>query len=243
MAKLDIYNEKLTPSAKEALSETINELQEMLIEKANSIAQKGSAEKEISLRDILEAKESLFKVKIEKGKADFIKKRLITLISLTGVLYSIIGIFVYIYQTQNLSIQKDIGLIIAFTGIVTAFVGFAYSQLVRSRVEEKQNASDSDFRNSVDDFEVIRRWQIIEKMGSALMRQNGYSDNESKSINDILKFLAVELKSDQLYKEMRELLSVRNKILHEGYDLSKQEKQIYVNNANKIIEQLDSLEK
>lgn len=72
MAKLNIYENKLTPSAKEALDETMMELHSMLINKANSIAQKGqTADKEISLRDILEAKENLFKAKIEKEKADY----------------------------------------------------------------------------------------------------------------------------------------------------------------------------
>jgi hypothetical protein len=244
MAKLNIYDDKLTPSAKEALSDTMIELQEMLLNKANSIAQKGqTAGKEISLRDILEAKDNLFKAKIEKEKSDYRRKRLMTLISLTGALYSIVGIFVYLYQNQNFAIEKNLGLIIAFTGIVTIFIGFAYTQLLSRRQEEKQKDIDSDFKTSDNDFEIIKRWQIIEKLGSNLMRQKGYSVNESKSIHDILKFLSIELKSDKLYMEMRELLSIRNKILHENYDLGRHEKQNYIDKADNIIELLEKLEK
>lgn len=244
MAKNNIYNDKLTPSAKEALNETMQELHELLINKANSIAQKGqTADKEISLRDILEAKDSLFKAKIEREKADYRRKRLMTMFSLTGALYSLIGIVVYMYQNQDFALEKNLGLLIAFTGVVAIFIGFAYTQLLSRRYEEKQIEKESEFTSSESDFDIIKRWQIIEKLGSNLMRQKGYSANESRSINDILKFLSMELKSDRLYMEMRELLSVRNKILHEGYELNRNEKQSYLEKADKIIELLETLEK
>ncbi|MCB9227655.1 MAG: hypothetical protein H6578_10875 [Chitinophagales bacterium] len=244
MAKNDLYNDKLTPSAQEALNDTMQELHELLIKKATSIAQKGqTADKEISLRDILEAKDSLFKAKIEKEKADYKRKRLMTMFSLTGALYSLVGIVVYMYQNQDFAHEKNLGLVIAFSGIVVIFIGFAYTQLLSRRYEEKQLEREPEFRNYESDFDIIKRWQIIEKLGSNLMRQKGYSSNESKSINDILKFLSMELKSDRLYIEMRELLAVRNKILHEGYELSRHEKQSYLEKADKIIELLETLEK
>lgn len=244
MAKINIYEDKLTQSAKEALHDTMNELHELLLLKANSIAQKGqTGDKEISLRDILEAKENLFKAKIEKEKADYRRKRLMTTISLTGALYSVIGIFVYVYQNQNFALEKNLGLVIALTGIITIFAGFAYTQFQTRRLEEKQLDNDTDFKSSDNDFEIIKRWQVIERLGSKLMRQKGFSVNESRSINDILKFLSSELQDDRLYMEMRELLSIRNKILHEGYDLGRQEKQMYIDKANKIIELLETLEK
>ncbi len=242
MDKNYIY-EKLTPSAKEALNETIQELHDLLISRANSIAQKGqTADKEISLRDIIEAKESLFKAKLDKEKSDYRRKRMMTLISLTGALYSIIGIFVYIYQNQDFVLEKNLGLIIILTGIMTIFVGFVYFQLSR-KSDEKSKDLDMDYSSSDSDFDIIKRWQIIEKLGSNLMRQRGFSNNESKSINDILKFLSFELKDEMLYIEMRELLSIRNRILHEGYELTRNEKQLYLNKAEKIIELLEKLER
>jgi len=242
MAKSDIYRDKLTPSANEALHETLNELHDLLLMKANSIAQKGqTADKEISLRDIMEAKESLFKAKIEKEKADYKRKRMMTIISLTGALYSIVGLFIYVYQNQQFTLEKNLGLVVAFTGIVTIFAGFAYTQLLSRRYEEK--GLDNEYLTSENEFDIIKRWQIIEKLGSNLMRQKGFTANESKSINDILKFLSLELKSDKLYLEMRELLTIRNKILHENYELTRSERQSYLDTADKIIEMLETLEK
>lgn len=244
MTKNDLYNDKLTPSAQEALDDTMRELHEILLYKANSIARKGqTADKEISLRDILEAKDSLFKAKIEREKADYRRKRLMTLFSLTGALYSLVGIVVYMYQNQDFTLEKNLGLLVAFSGIVAIFIGFAYTQLLSRRYEEKQLQSESEYLTSESDFEIIQRWQIIEKLGSKLMRQKGYSTNESKSINDILKFLSIELKSDRLYMILREILAVRNKILYEGYALSRNEKQSYLDKADKIIELLEGIEK
>ncbi|WP_337085500.1 hypothetical protein [Elizabethkingia anophelis] len=244
MPRNDLYTEKLTPSAREALDDTMHELYYLLLKKANSIAQKGqTANKEISLRDILEAKDNLFKAKIEKEKSEYKRKRLMTVISLTGALYSILGIFIYIYQNQDFTNEKNIGLIVAFTGIVTVFVGFAYTQLLSRKYEEKLFNKENEFRNSADDFDIIERWHIIEKLGSNLMRQKGYSSNESKSINDILKFLSTELKNGSLSLEMKNLLTLRNRILHEGYELGKQEKQSYLEKADEIIALLETLEK
>ncbi|MFD2904665.1 hypothetical protein [Sphingobacterium anhuiense] len=244
MDKLKIYENKLTPSAKEALKETMTELEDLMICKANSIAQIGqTADREISLRDILEAKESLFKAKLDRDKADDRRKKLMTITSLTGALYALIGIFIYLYQNQEFILEKNLGLIISFTGIVTVFVGFAYNQFINRRQEQIQIDKEVALKSYSNDFEIIKRWQIIEKLASALMSKKGYTLNESRSINDILKFLSLELKSDELYLETRELLSVRNRILHEGYELGKNEKQTYIDNANKIIELLETLVK
>ncbi|MTH16247.1 hypothetical protein [Flavobacterium sp. LC2016-01] len=242
ISKIEKHLEKFTPSAEQALEETVLELYELIVNRANLIAQKGqTGDKEISLRDILEAKESLFKAKIEKDKADNRRKRLMTVISLTGALYSIVGVFIYVYQNQDFAIEKNLGLVIALTGIVTIFVGFTYTQLLLRKHEDKQQENVIKYSLN-DEFDIIKRWQLIEKLGSNLMIKKGYTNNESKSINDILKFLASELKNESHNIEMRELLTIRNKILHEGYELGKHERQSYLEKADKIIEVLEGLE-
>lgn len=243
MPKVEIYNEKLTPSAKEALESTMIEFQELILQKANSIAQKGqTADKEISLRDIIEAKEALFNSKVEKDRADYRGKRLMTYITLSGALYSIVGVALYVIQNKKFSIEKDLGLLVAFTGVITIFLGFAYAQLLNKRQSEKRILREEDLFEE-NDFELIRRWQIIEKMGSNLMMKSGYSSNQAKSINDILRFLSLELRNDRLSSDLKELLTMRNKILHEQYQLSRHEKQFYLDKADKIIDNLEKIER
>ncbi|WET47415.1 hypothetical protein PYS58_12550 [Chryseobacterium indologenes] len=244
MDSQNIYNQKLTPSAKEAINEIVNEFENLLITKAFTIAQNGKgSDKEISLRDILEAKDQLMNIKKESIKEDYKRKRLMTLITLTGALYSIIGLFIYMYQNNNISLENNLGLLVAFTGILTIFGGFVYTQYLTRKNELIRIEKNISISNFEDDFDIIRKWQIIEKLGSNLMRQNGYNINESRSINDILKFLSNELQSNKLYIDLRELLLIRNKIVHEGTNLSKNERLQYLNKANKIIESLEKLEK
>lgn len=244
MTNINIYDDKLTPSAKEALKETMIELHDQLLAEANSIAQHGqAANKEISLRDILAAKDRLFKAKMERDKAIYRRRRLIPLIYLSGALYSLIGIFIYLYQNQRFDLEKNLGLIMVFLGVTIILFGFTYKQLLYRRYEETNKNIALSFKDINSDFDVIKRWQVIEKLGSNLMRKNGYSSNESKSINDILKFISGKLKSESLSLEMRELLAIRNKILHEGYELGRQEKQSTLDKADTIIGLLEKLEK
>lgn len=240
MDKIDIYRDKLTPSAKEALMETMSELQNQIIDKANSIAHKRqTGDKEISLRDIVEAKEALFKPKIEQDKIEYKRKRMMTLVSLSGAMYSIIGIAIYLFRNKDFSFENDLGLIIAFIGVFTIFLSFVYSQYFSRRLESRISYSDLLDKESENDFDIIQRWQIIEQLGSNIMRQKGHSPNESKSINDILKFLSIELESDKLYFELRELLQARNRILHESYQLNRQEKTNLLDKADRIISILE----
>jgi len=88
----NIYN-KLTDSAKNALEETSKEFVDMIIEKAYQNASfKNTADKEISLRDIIEAKEEILYKKTDLNKQDSRKKRLTLMLSMTGALYSVFGI-------------------------------------------------------------------------------------------------------------------------------------------------------
>lgn len=188
-------------------------------------------------------------IKRESLKEDYKRKRLLSLITMTGALYSIVGIFIYMYQNNDISLDNNLGLLVAFTGIITIFFGFVYSQYISRKKEIVNINRDVIIEKEIftsnfnDDYDIVRKWQIIEKLGSNLMRQNGYNNNESKSINDILKFLSNELQSDKLYIDLRELLSIRNKIVHESTYLSKNERLMFINKANRIIESLEKLEK
>ena len=244
MAKNNIDNNKLTPSAKEALDVIMRELHETLMSKANYFAQNGQTiDKEISLHDIREARDSLFQAKLDNGNADHRRRKMMKFIILTGISYSIAGIFVCVIYNKSFIIENKIGLFIIFTDLLIILIGFIYLQLSARKYDKKHQYYNSMHHNSDNDFVIIENWQIIEKLGSKLMRQKGFSYNESRYINDILKFLSEELKSDKLKKEMRDLLSVRNRIIHEGLELGRNEKQLYLENADKIIKSLEKLEK
>jgi len=236
-----LNRDKLTPSAKEALSRTMHELEKLIIDKATSIAQ--TSQKivtEISLRDIFEAKQILFNDKNESRRVDLKRKRLITLISLTGSLYTIIGIFYYIYQHQGPLLGNNTGLLIAFVGLITVFCSYSYNLFISTIQETGKSVFDNDTKTLQDSLDIMKSWQIIENLGSRLMRQEGYSVEKSKSINEILRFLASNLKEID-YDDLRTLLYLRNKVFHEQYQLSTEEKQSFFSQSQKVIDLIRTL--
>ena len=82
---------KLTSSAQEALNEITEEIKNKIVEQAFENARlKGTSDKEISLSDILNAKEKLFNEKRRRDYYEYRKKRFTYLIGISGLIYAII---------------------------------------------------------------------------------------------------------------------------------------------------------
>lgn len=234
----NIYN-KLTDSAKNALEETSKEFVDMIIEKAYQNASvKNTADKEISLRDIIEAKEEILYKKTDLNKQDSRKKRLTLMLSMTGALYSVFGILFYLYQNKNFDTSKDLGLIIAALGILISIVAFYYSQLLtRRKIEIIKDNTVTERDNS--EFEIVRRWQTIEKLGTELMLKDGISDNKARSFNYILNYLSEKLLDNSKTDNIRKLLMARNQVVHSGINLTKIEIEEMIKTADQIIDELE----
>jgi hypothetical protein len=234
----NIYS-KLTESAKTALEETTREVTEMIIEKAYQNAnQKNTADKEISLRDIIEAKEEILFKRMDINKQESKKKRLTLLLSMTGAVYSVFGILFYLYQNKSFDTTKDLGLIIAALGILISITAFYYSQLLsRRKIELIKNNSIIERDNS--EFEIVRRWQTIEKLGTDLMQREGISDDRAKSFNYILKYLSDKLFDNSKTDQLRRLLMARNQVVHSGVTMTKIEIEELIKTADEIIDELE----
>lgn len=150
---------KLTESAKIALDETKQEIADKILEKAyrNALSKK-TAEKEISLSDIIEAKEEILYKRTEATKQDSKRRRLSLMLSMSGALYAVFGIVFYLYQNKSFDTTKDLGLIIAAIGIMMSIVAFYYTQLI-SRKKFKVIEKDTQTERDYSEFEIVRRWQ------------------------------------------------------------------------------------
>jgi len=232
------YN-KLTESAKIALEETSKEVIEMIIEKAYQKANfRNTADKEISLRDIIEAKEEILFKRLELNNKESRKKRLTLMLSMTGALYSILGILFYLYQNKNFDSTKDLGLIIAALGILISIITFYYSQLLTKRkVEIIKDNTITEKDNS--EFEIVRRWQTIEKIGTDLMLKDGISDNKARSFNYILNYLSEKLHDNSKTDSLKKLLMARNQVVHSGNNLTKLQIEEMIETADQIIDELE----
>lgn len=234
----NIYN-KLTESARTALDETSKEVIDMIIDKAyQNASAKNTADKEISLRDIIEAKEEIIYKKIEVNKVDSRKKRLVLTMSMTGALYSVFGILFYLYQNNKFDKSKDLGLIIAALGILISIFSFYYLQFInRRRVEIIKDNTVTERDNS--EFEVVRRWQTIEKLGTELMLKDGISDNKAKTFSYILNYLSEKLLDNSETNNLKKLLMARNQVVHNGISLTKAEIEEMIKIADNIIDKLE----
>jgi|GEM_PF-2937290 len=237
-----IYN-KLTESARVAIDETSKEVTEMILEKAYQNASiKNTADKEISLRDIIEAKEEILYKRTELINIESRKKRFTLMLSMTGALYSVFGILFYLFQNKNFNTTKDLGLIIAALGILISIIAFYYSQLTAKRKVEIIRDNKITEKDGTE-FEIVRRWQTIEKLGTELMIKEGISDNKARSFNNILNYLSEKLHDNSKTYNLKKLLMARNKVVHSGENLTKHEIEEMINTADLIIDEIEKLTK
>lgn len=237
MINENIYS-KLTPSAKETLNELSEEYKSSLVEKAFTIAQeRDTANKEISLRDILEAKQPLQRDIEKRTYFDNRRKRWTILISFSGAIYAVAGLLIYLFQNKKFSIENDLGLIIAIVGILLSLVAFLYGQLI-SKSSISTRTFTTAYTTTSDNYEIVKRWHVIENLAKKLMTE---TDKEmSKSVSFLIRFLSHKIaKNEQEFLKIRELLQLRNKILHEQYNLSDNERKEFLYFADDLIERLE----
>lgn len=240
----NIYS-KLTPSAKEAITELTEDYRNSLIEKAFTIAkERNTSNKEISLRDILEAQQPSQQAIDKQKYIDYRRKRWTMLISFSGAIYAIGGILIYLFQNKKFSIETDLGLIIAIVGILLTLVAFLYGQLLSKRQFLTNTITTTNSYSNMDSYDIVKRWQIIEQLTTSIMKAKNVSDSKSNSVNQVIRYLTDNFTtSEKEFMTIRELLQTRNKILHEGYNLSDNEKKQYIEIADNLIEKLERANK
>lgn len=229
----------LTKSAKEELETYLAQEKERIL---NEAYQKASNTREnieeISLRDILEATD---KSRYEADKLkniEYRRKRVSMLLALSGVMYALVGILMYIYQNSKFEIQQDLGLLIAAVGTLVTFIAFFYNQLslLKSR-RESVKRSQSDY-SSLTDFSIVERWAAIEKLTRQIIKKE--TSENPKSFNQILKYLdSRKMFSESEYHHFRNLLTTRNNILHESTNLSDSKRKELIELADKLIDKLE----
>ena len=126
-------------------------------------------------------------------------------------------------------------MIISMLGFAIFFFSFYIEefyefQLMRRNIHKEQYESD--------DFELVKKWQVIEKLTRKLMIKNGIDKNKSISFNYILEYLYSLIGNEEFHK-LRDLLRARNLILHENYKLEKNKKNDLLKFSSKIIDLLE----
>ncbi|WP_218597755.1 hypothetical protein [Polaribacter sp. NJDZ03] len=229
----------LTKSAKEELEKYLIEEKERILSKAYEKASNVDDNvKEIALRDILEAKDQKEYLQKHINKSESKRKRIVRLLTMSGVLYSIIGILIYLYQNTKLDIRDNLGLIVTAVGILVTFMAFFYNQLYMLKEKNKIERGEINSYSTESDFSIVERWTVIEKLTREIIEKQ--SNEKPKSFNQILEYLKNNKSlTEKEHLELRELLILRNKILHESINISKTKRKEYLNLADNLIDKLE----
>ncbi|MBC9915037.1 hypothetical protein [Chitinophaga varians] len=246
MDNRDIYKEKLTPSAKVALEEAAEEVSNKIFDRAIEIAQtRKTFEQEISLRDIIEAKEQFLDFRIKRERSEYLRRKLSLVISFAGAFYALAGMLIYLFQSNKFDLKSDLGLLVSGVGVLTMLSAAIYVLLMYKRSvndnREQRMVESFDLKTNYD---IVNRWQIIEKLAGSIMIKQGLSVNNVRSINSIINFLSSLFANDKdSIIMLKRLLLARNKIVHEGYQPSRSEKTELINFSNSMIEKLEDMQK
>jgi hypothetical protein len=228
----------LTNAAKEELELKTSEFRNNLLAEAYKSADRKHSEiKEISLTDLLDAKKSTINLIDSKNysKSLYRKERWNGLLTISGITYTIIGIGIYLYQNGLIETKNSIGLIVATVGIlVTLFAQSIKYPFFRfsGDLQKQQQKSNSKYT-------IVDRWGKIEQLGRKLIAEN-FPNVKTQSFGSIIKLLGNQL-TEESYKDLRKLLEIRSKILHEDYNPSNSELEWSIIASDKIIEQIEKM--
>jgi hypothetical protein len=234
-----LYN-KLTSSAKEAFEKAVQDYKNSVLEKANRNSEGFSVDNpEISLRDILEAidNENLRKKRLEYS--DYKRRRFMFLITFSGGVYAVAGLLIYLIQNKKFSLENDLGLVIAITGILISFMAVLFNQYFTMRKRLMLDFKEIKDINKINpDYKIVERWQIIEKL---VAREFGDSNvkNRKYSFNMIMNTLYIMFDSEEDRIKIKELLNTRNLILHDSLKMSESKRIDLLKFADEIINRLE----
>lgn len=238
---MDKYN-RLTTAAKVELENSTKEIQDMILEKAGNYADLQDTGVEISLHDILKAKQDILMHKESIKFQENRKRRWAILFMFVGYIYAIFGIVFYIYQNYTEDFKQDVGLIIAAMGATVSILGLFYAQITGTKLRKQTYITDPPFSNyQFLEMELVNKWRTIEKLSISLMLKDGISIEKARSINSIIDFIATRLSNIIDKPKLRELIITRNAIVHNAENVSIAK--IIENNAvaNDIIYELEKL--
>lgn len=234
------YESKLTPAAKEALDELIQDYRLQLLREANKSASDITGEvREISVRDILETLQRIESLRTTKRGRKY--ERLF-------IAYTFIGIIMSLW----VSIASQIGIISSSLSEVFGLVGstLALASLSIYSLNANRVISFGSIHSSIKDTPVdtkdysmlfVIKWREIEILSREVISNFiGESNIDNMSvrdlINNLLKFKIINLSDSQIYLH---LLDKRNSVVHaKTVEMSATEYNELENIADKLITKL-----
>lgn len=232
----------LTPSARSFFHEMEAEYVDTLLDNAYEIAiHNGTGSAEVSLRDIVEARNSLGNSN-KVSEALRRKERWVSTALLGGFSYVTIGLILF-FVTNEISIRdyllsvQSLWLLLVLFGLFFMTIPLILIFKRMTSVKQYQYGERDYFTYSSPDT-IVKMWNIIERKSLELMKVRGI--NNDASFKNIYDFLTHELNSREYIENITEVMGIRNKIVHSrDFFMKKDDIDHTLNLAQKVVNELD----
>jgi uncharacterized protein YutE (UPF0331/DUF86 family) len=237
MEKLDL-DRQLTPAARQVLDELVSEYRNQILLGARESASELTGEvQEISVHDIIEG--------VNRRRTDYpggVSGELDEwLYKLIGIVVGLVGLSVSLYLGLARSLEPElrIALFTSFLGFGTAGLVYFYSKVKKSRQLRSELKSSLEQIASGYSLSFIKKWQLIEMT----IRDLVASRFGESSADEPISVLIVMLHQDGVLDQkdgiiLKDLLSARNKVLHEGLEIERDEFEMLSRYADRILSKL-----
>ncbi|NRT75134.1 hypothetical protein [Clostridium beijerinckii] len=168
----------------------------------------------ISIRDIVDADNGIKKIMTEKKSQRRIDKYLKMTLSV-GLMYSIIGIFLYIITSTNLMLDNNtrLSMTITMVGLLVVAITLLFKEFpFKTRLLFRRDRENE--KQFVDKYEIIEKWNEIEKLSYELTH-NDLQENNYVPIGRVISKMVVDgIITEEDRQIMKGILNIRNSIVH-----------------------------
>ena len=167
------------------------------------------------------------------------KNRMLSMISLLGIIYAIFGLMLMLWSEVRITIQYDsvmmMAFILIFMGLFVAMFSLLFKNMIRIRPQYYRGQS-----HTISPYEVVNKWKEIEALIHELT-----PEEDTLSLSSMVSNLKdTQIISEQDIKIINQLLNIRNQIVHgqnNKYNLSQEELRSILLQADKIISKMKKI--
>lgn len=167
------------------------------------------------------------------------KNRMLSMISLLGIIYALFGLMLMMWSEVRTTIQYDsimmMAFILIFMGLFVAMFSLLFKNMIRIRPQYYRGQS-----YIISSYEVVNKWKEIEALIHELT-----PEEDTLSLSSMVSNLKdTQIISEQDIKIINQLLNIRNQIVHgqdNKYNLSQEELRSILLQADKIISKMKKI--
>lgn len=233
----------LTPAANEALNELVNDYRSQILLSAYRISSSATGEAvEISIRDVIEGIEKSSRLSLLKRATP---SQMVMRYALPGgIVYALLG-FGYFFIRNVMSPLDPIDLFslgIGSFGVLFALFAYYYKKTRAEMISDPLKSKRFQVQRLDREIRLIQLWRDIELVSRDVVSAN-YGESEAQKplrvlLDNVMKLGHLSIADHDYLKNM---LEMRNTILHQQHTLGKDEIDSAIENGERVFHRLQSV--